>query len=54
MSEKDLKALHNWIASNKRKICNYSNALTYPSLGILSLAIEKLVLLLRQIRNTAR
>ncbi len=47
----DFEKLNKWIVGNPHKICDYSCALNYPSYGMLSKAIEKLVLSLRYVKK---
>ena len=54
MVESDFEKLNKWIAGNNHKICDYSDSLNYPSYGMLSKTIEKLVLSLRYAKKVVR
>lgn len=51
MTDADFISLEQWLAANRKTICDYSRAMKYPSLGLISRAIELLVLLIRKARK---
>jgi predicted deacetylase len=51
MEENDFIVLDKWISENRTYVCDYREALTYKSLGIISKAVEKPVLLLRRVKK---